>query len=74
MLATTSLMLAALTNMFVGLWTLHTVLAASGQKTYEVAKGALLFSQTCPLLRQTPCCGVPLVPSLQACHKFSSCL
>ncbi|KAK9805882.1 hypothetical protein WJX73_000768 [Symbiochloris irregularis] len=40
MLAITSLMLAALTNMFSGLWTLHTVLAASGQTTYEVAKGS----------------------------------
>ena len=35
-------MLAALTNMFSGLWTLHTLLAATGQTTYEAIKGAAL--------------------------------
>ena len=39
-----SLVLAGATNMFSGLFVLHTLLAATGQTTYEMIKGAVLAS------------------------------
>lgn len=38
-LLVTSMLLAGAANLFAGLWFLHTLLAATGQTTYEAMKG-----------------------------------